>query len=665
MHKKEACRLCRGSCVVDGNAQQCPKCEGMGAFNCFNRACRHTDMQFARDCASCSGQGWSVTPAAAGSPFASMTSAMASCTVTPAGSPPMVSPDCSFTMTTAPAAQPHHGHGHHAHGHAHPHQAAHGRHPQQDYIAPGVTVVTTKPVDGVQVVVSTNAPQIPGEWSDVAIPNDRCVITQSGTTLHITNTAQSWSPAQGNINVEGKVNFTAGLIGLTAQYDKTAQRLAFSNGCVWERTPAAPTHAMSSVSLAGKWGDVALPGDEVVIVHHGAHLQITNTGQQWSPASGTFDEARRTVTFTSGLVGLTATLDASSQLALSNGTRWARHTNTPPAAAVQQIDGNWQDPRLPGDEVVIVQTGDIVNVTNAAQQWSPATGKMDGHNVVTFLSGLVGLTARFDSASQALHLSNGTQWTRRSNTANTIPQLAGSWGDVSLPTDHLTIVQNGANYTMTNAGQGWSPATAVAQNGELIFTSGILGLKATYDTMTQQLKLSNNTAWERRALCNVQQIGGNWQDPRLPGDHVVITQQGELMTITNAQQGWSPATGKIDEANKIVFTSGLPDGLTAQYDVASSTLHLSNGTQWTRRPDAPLQGKWGDVSLPGDEVLIVQTGNVLQITNATQGWSPATGTMDAHNHVVFTSGLPAGLTAQFDAPTQKLSLSNGTQWARK
>ena len=250
------------------------------------------------------------------------------------------------------------------------------------------------------VLTNTNAPQIPGEWGDVRLPDDCCVITQIGATLHITNTTQPWSPAEGIINEEGEVSFTAGLVGLTAQYDRIAQRLDFSNGCAWEHIPAA----VSSVSLAGKWGDVRLLNDRSFITQRGTTLHITNTTQPWSPAQGNIDEEGK-VNFITGFSGLTAQYDETAErLAFSNGCAWERI----PAASTHEVfsvslAGKWGDVRLPNDRCVITpHSGTTLHITNTAQPWSPAQGSIDEEGKVNFTSGLIGLTAQYDETAERL-----------------------------------------------------------------------------------------------------------------------------------------------------------------------------------------------------------------------------------------------------------------------
>ena len=471
---------------------------------------------------------------------------------------------------------------------------------------------------------------------------------------------------------------------------------------------------VSVAQIAGDWGDVNIPGDRVTIVQAGDKCTMTNPKQSWSPATAIV-QGNGEIMFTSGIVGLTARLDPVTQaLNLSNNSKWAR------VAAVTSVAGDWGDVTMPGDRCIIQQNGIYLTITNAKTHWSPAQATIDTQNKLTFTSGLPGITADFDGANM-MTLSNGSRWGRVGAAPahvhptqptyppqqQNIPQLAGDWGDASLPNDHLTILQAGDKYTITNAGQSWSPATAIAQNGEIVFTSGILGLKATFDPMSQALNLSNNTKWVRRApqaasrapvpsmpVGALPQLGGKWGDVALPGDEVVIVQTGNVLQITNRGQSWSPATGTVDVHNNVVFTSGLPGGLTAVHDGQAKVLRLSNGTTWNRHGGAhaghahghhhhhhahghaqrgpghhpnvqQIGGNWQDPRLPGDHVVINQQGELMTITNAQQSWSPATGKIDAHNRIVFNSGLPAGLTAQLDVPSQTLHLSNGTQWTRK
>ena len=766
MHKQEACRLCKGSCVIDGEAVKCSKCDGNGAFSRFDKPCRHTDMHFARDCPICSGLGWSVTATSAYPGYPSMVTPTVTASVTPAGYPqqpaypPQPQPTYPPQQQNIPQLAGDWGDASLSNDHLTILQAGDKytiTNAAQSWspataMAQNGEIVFTSGIVGLKATfdpmtqalnLSNNTqwvrrapqaasrapvpsvpagelPQLGGKWGDVTIPGDEVVIVQTGNVLQITNRGQSWSPATGTVDVHNNVVFTSGLPGgLTAVHDGQAKVLRLSNGTAWNRHSGAHTghhhghahhhhhahgHAqhtptpapVGQVSLSGKWGDISIPGDDLRIVHTGTFLNITNPGQSWKHATGKFDQVSKTLSFNYGLTELSATYDvASQQLCFSNGSRWARHA-AQPAPVVQQIGGDWQDSSIPGDEVVIVQTGDSLTITNNGQSWSPATGKIDAYANVTFVQGLPGLTARFDVASQALHLSNGTQWTRRAPQQpayppqpqptyppqqQNIPQLAGDWGDASLPNDHLTILQAGDKYTITNAAQSWSPATAMAQNGEIVFTSGIVGLKATFDPMTQALNLSNNTQWVRRAPQAASRapvpsvpavpnanLTGKWRDVMIPGDEVVIVQTGDSVNITNKHQSWSPAAGRV-EGNTLTFTSGLP-GMTATYEEAQHTLALSNNTKWCRAtstPQAPaapgpdMAGTYGDVTIPGDACVVVQSGNNLTITNAKQGWSPATAIIDAQSQVTFTSGL-VGMTARFDAPTRTLHLSNGTSW---
>eukprot|EP01061_Rhynchopus_euleeides_P033359 TRINITY_DN558_c0_g1_i16.p2 TRINITY_DN558_c0_g1~~TRINITY_DN558_c0_g1_i16.p2 ORF type:complete len:125 (+),score=22.56 TRINITY_DN558_c0_g1_i16:315-689(+) len=92
--------------------------------------------------------------------------------------------------------------------------------------------------------------------------------------LTITNPKQAWSPAQGKIDVQNRLTFTAGgLTHLTATFNPATRVISISNNTEWRALPSAPI-----ANIAGKFTDPAIPGDEVTIV------QVTIVQSGWGDA---------------------------------------------------------------------------------------------------------------------------------------------------------------------------------------------------------------------------------------------------------------------------------------------------------------------------------------------------------------------------------------------
>eukprot|EP01061_Rhynchopus_euleeides_P033361 TRINITY_DN558_c0_g1_i19.p2 TRINITY_DN558_c0_g1~~TRINITY_DN558_c0_g1_i19.p2 ORF type:complete len:203 (+),score=56.97 TRINITY_DN558_c0_g1_i19:56-664(+) len=158
------------------------------------------------------------------------------------------------------------------------------------------------------------------------------------------------------------------------------------------------------LSIAGRYTDPRIQGDEVTILQAGDALTITNPKQAWSPANGRID-AQNNLTFTAGgLTHLTASFNPATRvISISNNTQWCA---LPEPA---NIAGKFTDPRIQGDEVTIVQAGDALTITNPKQAWSPAQGKIDVQNRLTFTAGgLTHLTATFNPATRVISISNNT-----------------------------------------------------------------------------------------------------------------------------------------------------------------------------------------------------------------------------------------------------------------
>ena len=74
--------------------------------------------------------------------------------------------------------------------------------------------------------------------------------------------------------------------------------------------------------LTGVWMADQGASNQTSVAQAGSNITCTNPGQPWSPATGVIQN--RTITFYSGLVGLTGTFDGMSRINFSNGCSWTR-----------------------------------------------------------------------------------------------------------------------------------------------------------------------------------------------------------------------------------------------------------------------------------------------------------------------------------------------------
>eukprot|EP01060_Flectonema_neradi_P004200 TRINITY_DN1274_c0_g1_i14.p1 TRINITY_DN1274_c0_g1~~TRINITY_DN1274_c0_g1_i14.p1 ORF type:complete len:147 (+),score=18.10 TRINITY_DN1274_c0_g1_i14:61-501(+) len=82
------------------------------------------------------------------------------------------------------------------------------------------------------------------------------------------------------------------------------------------RTPAMPM-------LTGVWMADQGASNQTSIAQAGGNITCTNPGQPWSPATGVV-HANRTITFQTGLVGITGTFDGMNKIVFSNGCSWTK-----------------------------------------------------------------------------------------------------------------------------------------------------------------------------------------------------------------------------------------------------------------------------------------------------------------------------------------------------
>eukprot|EP01061_Rhynchopus_euleeides_P033356 TRINITY_DN558_c0_g1_i13.p3 TRINITY_DN558_c0_g1~~TRINITY_DN558_c0_g1_i13.p3 ORF type:complete len:136 (+),score=28.59 TRINITY_DN558_c0_g1_i13:886-1293(+) len=126
---------------------------------------------------------------------------------------------------------------------------------------------------------------------------------------------------------------------------------------------------------------------------------------------------------------------------------------------------------MPGQKTTIVQVGDAVTLTDPSVAWSPAEGKVDTQNNITFTSGLTSLTATFSPTTRVLSFSNNRLW--RALPAAMIPNISGKYNDPSIQGEEVTILQASNEVIITNPKQSWSPANGeIDAENKLTFTSG-------------------------------------------------------------------------------------------------------------------------------------------------------------------------------------------------
>ena len=75
--------------------------------------------------------------------------------------------------------------------------------------------------------------------------------------------------------------------------------------------------------LTGVWMADQGASNQTSIAQAGGNITCTNPGQPWSPATGIV-HANRSITFHSGLVGMTGTFDGMNRITFSNGCSWTR-----------------------------------------------------------------------------------------------------------------------------------------------------------------------------------------------------------------------------------------------------------------------------------------------------------------------------------------------------
>ena len=176
------------------------------------------------------------------------------------------------------------------------------------------------------------------------------------------------------------------------------------------------------------------------------------------------------------------------------------------------------------------------------------------------------------------------------------------------------------------------------------------------------------------------QIAGAWSEFPPSANNMTIAQMGDKVTVTCPSQPWSPAHANIT-GTTIRFVSGMPAGLSATFDPMSQRMNFTNGVVWTKggAPPAPVPmpvpvmpvpvpvaaaqvaGQWNEQPASQNVMAITQLGDKVTVACPTQPWSPAHADVSG-NTLIFRSGMPAGMTATFDAMTRSLAFSNGIRW---
>eukprot|EP01060_Flectonema_neradi_P034202 TRINITY_DN5939_c0_g2_i1.p1 TRINITY_DN5939_c0_g2~~TRINITY_DN5939_c0_g2_i1.p1 ORF type:complete len:152 (+),score=26.55 TRINITY_DN5939_c0_g2_i1:57-512(+) len=85
----------------------------------------------------------------------------------------------------------------------------------------------------------------------------------------------------------------------------------------------AHAHCTATPILTGVWMADQGAANQTSIAQAGSNITCTNPGQAWSPATGVV-HANRTVTFHTGLVGITGTFDGFNKIVFSNGCSWTK-----------------------------------------------------------------------------------------------------------------------------------------------------------------------------------------------------------------------------------------------------------------------------------------------------------------------------------------------------
>ena len=621
--KRKKCPLCDGTQFAEGEWEQCPDCKGHGAFDAFNKPCRIGTTLYKRDCRKCQGKGW-------------------------------------------------------------------GRVAHSD----------------------PNMQNLSGTWTELNHPTKVINVTQVNRTLQIVSPGEPWSPASSEIGTSNAMTFSGGLAGMTAQFDPITRRINFTTGLVWIAGdgggaspypappapvpyPPAPTPTPApGGDINGNWADLRMaPNDVITIQRNGQNLTITCPTQPWSPAQGAIDAFNK-ITFTTGLVGLFGTFDpAKREVTFTNGLCWHPH-GAPPSPYPTPTPTPYPAP-VPDQS---------------------ARGEVACASGCGFL--VTGVTPRHCCAAcdKRPHQHGPRCAQKRSAAAPVNNDINGNWADLRMaPNDVITIQRNGQNLTITCPTQPWSPAQgAIDTNNKITFTTGLVGLFGTFDPAKREVTFTNGLCWHPHGAppappaptpvpypaptptptptpypAPTNDINGNWADLRMaPNDVITIQRNGQNLTITCPTQPWSPAQGAIDAFNKITFTTGLV-GLFGTFDPTKREVTFTNGLCWhphgappaptptptpvpyptpTPTPTGPVAqigGAWHDMGKPGDLTQVTQTGDRLQLVNAAESWSPANGTIDAQNSITFSTyhvDLPG---AKYDPVQKRISFCNGRVWCPK